>query len=358
MIRRLIIASLATLSLGGCISYPGDGYYTSPRDSYSDYGDDDGYYGSPGYYGDYSYGNMPRVSISFSFGSGFPYYGYPSYYGYSRCSAWSPYCFGGFYPSYGYGWGGYWPVYGYNDHYHHPRHNPKPPRHDPEHPDQPDQHVDAPDRPIYNADGPDRPGHGTDYPIGVRPDGQRPRVGQRPVRQVPLPEAGDTLPIAVGDTPEARPLPPQQRPRRMPLPIVIDDGREPEFRRADWIPPQTPIRDPAQQRPIPVESDDGQYVRIPDRNRAVRPQQPQAPRNRAGQPEPESGDYIRVIRQPNRNVPLEQAQGQPDRPVNSRGAQVTLQQVQRPRAEPRQRSAESAPRESKAKAVRADDDEP
>jgi hypothetical protein len=144
----------------------------------------------------------------------------------------------------------------------------------------------------------------------------------------------------------------------MPLPIVIDDGREPEFRRADWIPPQTPIRDPAQQRPIPVESDDGQYVRIPDRNRAVRPQQPQAPRNRAGQPEPESGDYIRVIRQPNRNVPLEQAQGQPDRPVNSRGAQVTLQQVQRPRAEPRQRSAESAPRESKAKAVRADDDEP
>ena len=357
MIRRLLIASLASLSLGGCISYPGDGYYTSPRDSYSEYGDDDGYYGSPGYYGDYSYGNVPRISISISFGSGYPYYGYyPSYYGYSHCSPWSAYCYGGRYPNYGYGWNGYWPVYGYNDHHHHPRHNPKPPRHHPENPDRPDQHVDGPDRPIYNADGPDRPGHNTDYPIGVRPDGQRPRAGQRPVRSVP--ERGDTQPIADGSSPGTQPVPPKQRPRQMPLPIVIDDGREPEFRRADRIPPQKPIRQPVQERPIAVEAEDGEYVRIPTRVRAPRAQQPQAPRSSAGRPEAESGDYVRIIRQPNRNVPLAQAQGQPDRPVNSRGTQVTLQQAERPRAEPRQRSAESAPRESKAKAVRADDDEP
>lgn len=325
MVRRLLIACLASLSLGGCISYPGDGYYSAPRNAY--YGDDDGYYGSPGYYGDYSYGNIPRVSISFSFGSGFPYYGYPSYYGYSRCSAWSPYCFGGFYPSYGYGWGGYWPVYGYDNHHHH-----RPPHHNPE-PRPPGHRPDGPDRPDYNADGPDRPGHNTDYPIGVRPDGQRPRAGQRPARPVPAPIAEPTQPIAVGDTPEVKPMPPQQRPRRMPLPIVIDDGRVPEFRRADWIPPQTPIRQPARQRPIPVESNEGDYVRS----------------NR-----------------PNRDTPIQQ--GQPDRPLNnsrqpSNGAPVVAQQGLPQRAEPKpqpraRERAESAPREPKVKPVKDDGDEP
>ena len=344
MIRRLLIASLVSVSLAGCISYPGDGYYTSPRDSYSEYGDDDGYYGSPGYYGDYSYGNVPRISISISFGSGYPYYGYyPSYYGYSHCSPWSAYCYAGRYPNYGYGWNGYWPVYGYNDHHHHPRQNPKP-------------------KPPHNdSDGPDRPGHGSGYPIVDRPDGPIPRMGQRPerpVRRARPPGNGYTQPIADGSSPGTQPVPSQQRPRQMPLPIVIDDGREPEFRRADRIPPQKPIRQPVQERPIAVEADDGEYVRIPTRVRAPRVQQPQAPRSSAARPEAESGDYVRIIRQPNRNVPLAQAQGQPDRPVNSRGTQVTLQQAERPRAEPRQRSAESAPRESKAKAVRADGDEP
>lgn len=325
MIRRLLIASLAALSLGGCLSYPGDGYYSAPRNAH--YGDDDGYYSSPGYYGDYSYGNVPRVSISFSFGSGFPYYGYPSYYGYSRCSAWSPYCFGGFYPSYGYGWGGYWPIYGYNEHHHRPpHHNPKP--------RPPGQRPDIADRPVHDADGPDRPGHGTDYPIGVRPDGQRPRAGQRPDRPVPAPINEYTQPIAVGDTPGAPPLPPQQRPRRMPLPIVIDDDRAPKFRRADWIPPQTPIRHPVQRQPIPVESDDGGYVRS----------------NR-----------------PSRNTPIQQ--GQPDRQLNNsrqpvNGVPVIAQQGDTPRrAEPKpqpraRERAEPAPREPKAKTVRDDDDEP
>jgi hypothetical protein len=216
-------------------------------------------------------------------------------------------------------------VYGYNNHHHHPHNNPKP--------RPPGQHPDGPDRPDYHADGPDRPGHGTDYPIGVRPDGQRPRAGQQPVRPVPLPIDGYTQPIAVGDTPGARPLPPQQRPRRMPLPIIIDDGREPVFRRADWIPPQTPIRQPVQQRPIPVESDDGDYVRS----------------NR-----------------PSRNPPTQQ--GQPDRQLNNsrqpiNGAPVIAQQDMPQRAEPKpqpraRERAESAPREPKTKAVRDDGDEP
>lgn len=320
MIRRLLIVSLASLTLGGCITYSGDGYYSAPGNAYSDYGDDDGYYGSPGYYGDYRYGNVPRVSISFSFGSGYPYYGYPSYYGYTRCSAWSPYCFGGFYPNYGYGWGGYWPVYGYGHHHH------RPPHHDPK-PKPPGQRPDRPDRPRYDADGPDRPGHNTDYPIGVRPDGPRPRKGQRPDPAMQQPVDGDTQPIAVGDTPGARPLPTQQRPRRMPLPIVIDDGREPEFRRADWIPPQTPIRQPVQQRPIPVES---------------------------------GGDYVRSNRS-SRNTPIQQ--GQPDRPTNDRqplnGPPVPLPQMapQRPQQPARVR-AEAPARDPKTKTVRDDGDEP
>ena len=115
----------------------------------------------------------------------------------------------------------------------------------------------------------------------------------------------------------------------MPLPIIIDDGREPEFRRAGWIPPQTPIRQPVR-RPIPVESDD---------------------------------DYVRSNR-PSRNTPIQQ--GQPDRP-NSRQpmtgepviAQHGVPQRAEPKPQPRVRErAESAPREPKAKAVREDGDEP
>ena len=321
MIRRLLIVSLASLSLGGCITYSGDGYYSSPGNAYSDYGDDDGYYGSPGYYGDYSYGNMPRVSISFSFGYGYPYYGYPSYYGYSRCSAWSPYCFGGFYPNYGYGWGGYWPVYGYNHHHHHPdKPKPKP------NPSPPDDNPDGTDWADDGTGLPGRPGQTSDYPIGIRPGRQKPRQVQQPAR--PVTEAGDTQPIAVGDTPEATPLPPTQRPRRMPLPIIIEDGREPEFRRADRIPPQTPIRQPVQQRPIPVESDDGDYVRSnrPSRNTLIRQGQPDRPPN---------------VRQPMNAPPTPPPQMAP------------------PRAPPPARvRAEAPPREPKAKTVHDDSDEP
>lgn len=327
MIRRLLIVSLASLTLGGCITYSGDGYYSAPGNAYSGYGEDDGYYGSPGYYGDYSYGNVPRVSISFSFGYGYPYYGYPSYYGYSRCSAWSPYCFGGFYPNYGYGWGGYWPVYGYNHHHHHHPDKPKP------NPSPPD---DSPDGTDWADDGtglPGRPGHTSDYPIGIRPGRQKPQQVRQPAR--PVTEAGDTQPIAVGDTPVARPLPAQQRPRRMPLPIIIEDGREPEFRRADWIPPQTPIRVPppqtqAQRGDERPGADGSQYTRIP---------------------------------MPTRGRPAPRVQGQPDRPPNDRqpfnAPPAPPPQMAPPRAPPPARvRAEAPPRGPKAKAVHDDGDEP
>lgn len=349
MIRRSLIASLACLSLSGCITYPGDGYYSAPGNTYYDDGGDDGYYGSPGYYGDYSYGNVPRVSISisFGFGSGYPYYGYPSHYGYTRCSAWSPYCFGGFYPSYGYGWGGYWPVYGYGNHHHNPpRHNPKP---------RPPSH--QPDRPGHHLEDRDRPGHNTDYPIGVRPDGPRPRKGQRPDRTAQQPVNEYTQPIAVGDTPEAVPTAPRQRQRTMPLPIVDDADRR-EFRRGMPIPPQTPIRQPTQQGPVPVESVTGGPIRQPSPIRAIRaPSQP-VPRNGDEQTETGGGQSVR-FRNPNRNVPLEQVQGQPPR---SRGAPIVLQPpqaqhdgpIQQPQAKVR---VESTPRRQKAEPVR-DDDEP
>jgi hypothetical protein len=120
----------------------------------------------------------------------------------------------------------------------------------------------------------------------------------------------------------------------MPLPIVIEDGREVPFRKANRIPPQTPIRTPLPQTQPQLgderpDADGGQYIRIPTTTRGL---------------------------------PAPRVQGQPDRPMNGRqplnGPTAPPQMVpQRPQAPARVR-AEAPPREPKAKAVRDDGDEP
>lgn len=343
MIRRFLIVSMACLSLSACITYTGDGYYSSPGGSYNDYGDDDGYYGSPGYYGDYSYGYSQGSYISFSFGFGSPYYGYyPSYYGYGHCSPWSAYCYGGRYPYYGYGWGGYWPAYGYNHHHHH-HDKPNKPRHPRDDTDRPDR----PDRGPDYANDADRPGHNTDFPIGVQPDGQRPRPGKRPAKPIPQPIGGSVQPIAVGQSPVKAPVRQPRNPRTQPIPDgsspewahrprTLPEGEPQKFRRSDRIPAQTPIRTPLGQQPVPVDSEGGQYTRLPKQIRVVRG--PQQPINRPVQPERVTEGYA-----------------QQDRPVRSPSAQ-DVPQGPRQAPQPKRERAESAPKQSAPKSTSRDEE--
>jgi hypothetical protein len=343
MIRRFLLASMACLSLSACITYTGDGYYSSPGGSYNDYGDDDGYYGSPGYYGDYSYGYSQASYISFSFGFGSPYYGYyPSYYGYGHCSPWSAYCYGGRYPYYGYGWSGYWPAYG-NNHHHHHHDKPKKPRHPRDDRDRPNR----PDRGPDYANGADRPGHNTDFPIGVQPDGQRPRPEKRPAKPIPQPIGGSVQPIAGSQSPvkasdrqprnpRTQPIPDGSSPEWAQRPRTLPDGEPREFRRSDRIPAQTPIRTPQGQPPVPVSPGDGQYTRLPKQVRVVRG--PQQPINRPVQPERVTEGYA-----------------QQDRPVRSPSAQG-MPQGPRQAPQPKRERAESAPKPSQPQSTRRDEE--
>jgi len=325
---KLLLCALASLSMSGCVTYTSeyanDGYYSSPGDSYyDDYGDDQ-YYGSPGNYGQYSYGSggYSNISITFNFGGGYPYYSYyPSYYGYSQCSPWSVYCYGG-HP--GYGWG-HQPYYGYYPHHPrpsrpHPKPKPNPPKHDSDNPEQ-------------NAG---QPGFHPGYPVVDREDGPRPRQPRyRPINSVPQ-QQGQTQPIANGATPNT-PQYPRQQPRQRPITLPVQDARVREDERyveREAIPRQLPkYSQRPQQRVQPVYSD---------------------------QP---TGDYVRFS-QPEPNTPVQQGRVVRNRPQNSNqqvnrsvvvAQQMPQQQAQpRPQQERRER-VESKPRVSKVEPVNEGD---
>lgn len=317
---KYLLGLIASLALSGCVTYTSDyandGYYSSPDDSYSDYGDDyygdpdvgydnyanDGYYGNSGNYGQYSYGSgaFSNISISFNFGPSFSHYGYyPSYYGYAQCSPWLAYCYGGHHS--GYGWG-YPRYYGYNTYHPQPHHNPKPkPKPKPKPPEY------RPDFPRLNAG---QPALHPRYPIVDRADGPRPRQQQyRPVNTAPL-EQAQTQPIANGGSANT-PQYPRQQPRQQ---------------------PNNPQR--------------------------------QTPRARPIQSEEPTNDYARY-RQTPRNAPVQQGQAPRNQPINANQqthgtivAQQMPQQRAQPQAKPERRErAESKPREQKAERVR-DGDEP
>jgi hypothetical protein len=131
LLYRLLIMTLASLTLSGCISYSdGDGYYYSPGYHDDDYSHNDGYYGNPSQYGTFSYAPQGYRNNRFSWisGTGYPYFlSYPSI-----------------------GWG-------YLSYYHHDAHQ-----------------VHAPQPyPIPSITYPrhaNRPGFHPDYPIADRPD--------------------------------------------------------------------------------------------------------------------------------------------------------------------------------------------
>ena len=119
----------------------------------------------------------------------------------------------------------------------------------------------------------------------------------------------------------------------MPLPIVVEDGRELPFRNANRIPAQTPIRVPP-----PQVGDD--------------------------RPDADGSQYTRIrIPMPTRGVPAQRVQGQPDRPPIDRppfnAPPAPPPQMAPPVARPPARErAEAPPRGPKAKTVRDDGDEP
>jgi hypothetical protein len=109
MIRRLAIASIVALVLGGCATYDsgyrhgyGDGSY---RGDYND-----GYYAAAeNGYGDYYY-DRPQIVWNEPYGYGYPWSGFG--YGFSLRYGYDPWY------GYGYPYGGYrpWPRHNHNDH--------------------------------------------------------------------------------------------------------------------------------------------------------------------------------------------------------------------------------------------------
>ena len=346
---KCLLGLFASFALSGCVTYTSeyanDGYYSSPDDSYSDYGDDyygdpdigyddyanDGYYGNSGNYGQYSYGSggFSSISFSFNFGPRYSHYrNYPSYYGYYQCSPWSAYCYSAYNPSYGWG---YTPYY-----VHHHHHNPKP---------KPPEH--KPDFPRLNAG---QPALHPRYPIVDRPDGPRPRQQPyRPVNSEPQQQV-QTQPIANGGTPNT-PQYPRQQPRQRPNTQPVD-GNEPE-----------------RERFVERERNIERYADRYAEREAMPRQQPnnpqrQAPRARPVQSEEPTNNYARYPQAP-RNVPTQQGQAPRNRPMNANqqtngtvvGQQMPQQRAQaQPKPERRER-AESKPREQKAERQR-DGDEP
>ncbi len=362
---KCLLGLFVSFALSGCVTYTSeyanDGYYSSPNDSYNDYGDDyygdpdagyddynydDGYYGNTGNYGQYSYGSggFSSISISFNFGPSFSRYGYyPSYYGYSQCSHWSAYCYSGYNPSYGYGYGwGYNPYYSYNPHHPKPHHNPKPKPKPPEH---------RPDFPRLNAG---QPALHPRYPIVDRPDGPRQRPQQyRPVNAAPQQQV-QTQPIANGGSPNT-PQYPRQQPR--PRPVVPPIQNE------------QPERFVERERNTERERNVERYAERYAERVAMPHQQPnnpqrQTPRARPVQLEEPTNNYVRYQQTP-RNTPVQQGQAPRNRPINANQqthgtivAQQMPQQQAQPRPQPERRErVESKPREQKAERER-DGDEP
>jgi hypothetical protein len=268
---RKLIPILASISLAGCITYSGDGYYSSP--GITEYNSDE-YYGNydnyNGNYGQYEYyGNQPSVvfnfNIGYGYGSGYGYgYGYPSFY----------FPIYAYYPNY-YGWG-YWPVYDYHAHHHH--HNKKPPRDQHNPPNDNDDHDDQ--------DNNDSVVIGDDYPNnnGTRPNKRPGKLGQFPnQRRTPGIYNGNTGALNTRPNP-AQPLP-VRRPNVIDSLVVVDDN--------DTIrPPKNYSQQPKPLRPAPVRQrnpiqidDDGEIVADQYVVRTYNAQQPNS-RNRANPTQP------------------------------------------------------------------------
>lgn len=322
---RQLIPILVCLSLTGCITYSGDGYYSSPgisaynSDEY--YGDYDNYNGN---YGQYEYyGYQPSVvfnfNIGYGYGSGYGYgYGYPSFY----------FPIYAYFPNY-YGWG-YWPVYDYHTHHHH--HNRKPPRNhnnppnDNDNDDQDDQ------------DNNDSVVIGDDYPNnnGTRPNIRPGKLGRLPnqIRTPSIYNGNVAMPI--------RPRPVQSAPVVRPVvidsPVVVDDN--------DTIrPPRNYSQRPIPVRPTPVRprnpiqiDDDGEVVADQYIVRTYNAQQPNS-RNRANPTQPNPVQNSRRQTNADRNSYAQPARAEVESPPasNNNGPAPQPSQAKQPRAEKSER---------------------
>lgn len=328
---RQLIPILVCFSLTGCITYSGDGYYSSPgitaynSDEY--YGDYDNYNGN---YGQYEYyGNQPSVvfnfNIGYGYGSGYGYgYGYPSFY----------FPIYAYYPNY-YGWG-YWPIYGYNSHHHH-HHNQKPPRDHHNPPNDNDNHDDQ-DNNHEDQDNNDSVVIGDDYPNnnGTRPN-KRPReLGQLPnqIRTPSIYTGNVVMPI------RPRPVqsPPVSRPVVIDSPVVVDDN--------DTIrPPRSYSQQPKPVRPTPVRprnpmqiDGDGEIVADQYIVRTYNAQQPNS-RIRANPTQPNPVQNTRRQTNADRNSYAQPSRAEVESPPasNNNGPAPQPSQAKQPRAEKSER---------------------
>ena len=285
---RQLIPILVSLSLTGCITYSGDGYYSSPgiteynSDEY--YGDYDNYNGN---YGQYEYyGNQPSVVFNFNMGYGYGSgygYGYGSGYGYGYGYPSFYFPIYAYYPNY-YGWG-YWPVYDYRPHHHH--HKPKPPRDHHNPPNDNDDHDDQ--------DNNDSVVIGDDYPInnGTRPNKRPGKLGQFP-NQIRTPGIYNGNVVMPNIRPRDTQPVPVRRPTVIDSPVVVDDN--------DYVrPPRNYSQQPNPVRTAPVRprnpmqiDENGEIVADQYHVRTYNAQQPNL-RNRAN---PTQANQVQNSRRP------------------------------------------------------------
>ena len=200
MTRNLILI-IASFSLGGCITYPDGGYYSSPdvNSYYGDgyYGNNDDYYddGYNGNYGQYEYyGSQPSITFNFfnyGYSNYYPNLGYSNYYNYRPCNSWSSYCYA-YRPSYGWG---YWPVYVYRPTIHHHHYHDKPRKND--------KHYshDNKNNKKHDDNRSNPRNNGSEHAGQNRPMQSQNQVNTRPIKPIRAPEQYKTPSVPVGNNP-------------------------------------------------------------------------------------------------------------------------------------------------------------